>query len=141
MDIDLARRGSLRLAPQDSVLGAACCAAGRLARCDSSADGSRIHWRKLRICSEGKIASLSSEGAQPHRPVRSEAKLNDLHGKVPESMTQSVRFAVHSEGIGGAAGQQPRVHSARQLRMELSDFLPHLGDCADDICLVAACTR
>lgn len=64
-------------------------------------------------------------------------KLNELHGeKLPDSMLEKVRFAfIQKEGarIMGS----PRTFSRYgKCGMELSDLLPHIGSCADDIALI-----
>ncbi len=64
-------------------------------------------------------------------------KLNELNGqKLPESMTKNVRFAfIQKEGA--VLMGSPRTFTRHsQCGMELSDFLPHLATCADDIALV-----
>ncbi len=64
-------------------------------------------------------------------------KLQDLDGQpLPDSMTKDVRFAFIQKESARIMGS-PRVFSPRgECGMELSDFLPHLGDCADDIALI-----
>ena len=64
-------------------------------------------------------------------------KLNELHGqKLPDSMTEKVRFAFIQKEGARLMGS-PRVFRKHgQCGMELSDFLPHLATCADDICLI-----
>jgi hypothetical protein len=64
-------------------------------------------------------------------------KLNELSGQaLPESMTKNVRFAfIQKEGA--VLMGSPRTFTPHgQCGMELSDFLPHLATCADDIALV-----
>ena len=62
--------------------------------------------------------------------------LNKWHGSpLPESMTKNLRLAFIKPTAKVMAS--PRVFKpAGQCGMELSDFLPHLATCADDICLV-----
>src|SRR5262249_35558767 len=64
-------------------------------------------------------------------------KLNELDGqKLPDSMTANVRFAFIQKEGARLMGS-PRTFTKRgQCGMELSDFLPHLGKCADDLCLI-----
>ncbi len=64
-------------------------------------------------------------------------KLAELHGqKLPESFTKNVRFAFIQKETATVLGCN-RVFTPRgDCGMELSDFLPHLGDCADDIALI-----
>ncbi len=64
-------------------------------------------------------------------------KLRELNGqKLPDSMTKDVRFAFIQKESAVLLGS-PRTFSRHgQCGMELSDFLPHLGSCADDICLI-----
>ena len=64
-------------------------------------------------------------------------KLNELHGeKLPESMTKNVRFAFIKKETAVLAGSNRTFKPFGACGMELSDFLPHLGTCADDIALV-----
>jgi hypothetical protein len=64
-------------------------------------------------------------------------KLNQLHGqKLPDSMTKKVRFAFIRKEGARLMGSPRKFTRHGQCGMELSDFLPHLGTCADDIALV-----
>jgi hypothetical protein len=64
-------------------------------------------------------------------------KLNELHGqKLPESMTKNVRFAFIQKEAARLLGSPRKFTKHGQCGMELSDFLPHLATCADDIALV-----
>ncbi|HWG41840.1 MAG TPA: DUF1501 domain-containing protein [Gemmataceae bacterium] len=64
-------------------------------------------------------------------------KLNELHGqKLPESMTKKVRFAFIRKEGARLLGSPRKFTKHGQCGMELSDFLPHLATCADDIALV-----
>jgi hypothetical protein len=64
-------------------------------------------------------------------------KLNELHGqKLPDSMTKNVRFAFIQKEGARLMGSPRTFTKHGQCGMELSDFLPHLGACADDICLI-----
>ncbi|MGE3818524.1 MAG: DUF1501 domain-containing protein [Isosphaeraceae bacterium] len=64
-------------------------------------------------------------------------KLKELHGQpLPESLTRNVRFAFTKKETARILGS-PRVFRPRgESGMELSDLLPHLGDCVDDIALI-----
>src|SRR5213594_743127 len=64
-------------------------------------------------------------------------KLNELNGqKLPESLTKEVRFAFIQKESAVLLGS-PRTFAPRgQCGMELSDLLPHLASCADDIALI-----
>jgi hypothetical protein len=64
-------------------------------------------------------------------------ELNRLDGQpLPESFTKNVRFAFIQKESATVMGC-PRVFSRRgECGMELSDCLPHLGDCADDLALI-----
>ena len=67
-----------------------------------------------------------------HKP-----KLNELNGqKLPESMTKNVRFAFIQKEGAVLMGSQRKFARYGQCGVELSDFLPHLATCADDIALV-----
>jgi hypothetical protein len=64
-------------------------------------------------------------------------KLRQLHGqKLPESMTQNVRFAFIQKNTAVLAGSARKFSPHGQCGMQLSDFLPHLGSCADDMALI-----
>jgi len=64
-------------------------------------------------------------------------KLNELHGqKLPESMTKNVRFAFIQKDSARLMGSPRKFTKHGECGMELSDFLPHLATCADDIALV-----
>lgn len=64
-------------------------------------------------------------------------KLNELDGEpLPESMTKTVRFAFLQKETARLMGSPRKFAPAGQCGTELSDFLPHLSTCADDICLV-----
>src|SRR3954468_1265693 len=78
------------------------------------------------------------EGAPSHIDLFDpKPKLNELNGeKLPESMTASVRFAFIQKESAVLLGSNRKFARHGQCGMELSDFLPHLGSCADDVCLV-----
>src|SRR4030095_10658994 len=64
-------------------------------------------------------------------------KLNELSGqKLPDSMTEKVRFAFIQKEGAVLIGSPRTFNKHGECGMELSDFLPHLGSCADDICLI-----
>jgi hypothetical protein len=64
-------------------------------------------------------------------------KLNELHGqKLPESMTKNVRFAFIQKESAHLMGSPRKFTKHGQCGMELSDFLPHLGECVDDIAFI-----
>jgi len=64
-------------------------------------------------------------------------KLNELHGQpLPESMTKNVRFAFIQKETAVLMGSPRKFKPYGECGMELSDFLPHLGTCADDIALI-----
>jgi hypothetical protein len=64
-------------------------------------------------------------------------KLRELHGQaLPESFTKNVRFAFLQKETARIMGS-PRTFAPRgECGMELSDYLPHLSTCADDIALI-----
>ena len=63
--------------------------------------------------------------------------LNQLHGqKLPESMTKNVRFAFIQKESATLMGTPRTFEKHGQCGMEFSDLLPHIGSCADDICLI-----
>jgi hypothetical protein len=64
-------------------------------------------------------------------------KLNELHGQaLPESMTKNVRFAFIQKESAVLMGSPRKFAKYGQCGMDLSDLLPHLATCADDIALV-----
>ena len=64
-------------------------------------------------------------------------KLNELDGqKLPESLTQNVRFAFIQKDSARIVGSPHRFRRYGKCGMELSEMLPHLGSCADDIALI-----
>src|SRR5919197_1059013 len=64
-------------------------------------------------------------------------RLNELHGQaLPESMTKNVRFAFIQKAGARILGSPRKFTRHGKCGMELSDFLPHLATCADDIALV-----
>jgi hypothetical protein len=64
-------------------------------------------------------------------------KLKELHGqKLPDSLTKNVRFAFIQKEGARVMGSPRTFTRHGQCGMELSDFLPHLSTCADDIALI-----
>jgi hypothetical protein len=64
-------------------------------------------------------------------------RLNELHGQpLPDSLTRNVRFAFIQRATARLLGSPRRFQKHGQCGMDLSDLLPHLAGCADDICWV-----
>jgi hypothetical protein len=64
-------------------------------------------------------------------------KLNELHGEpLPESFTRNVRFAFIKKETALVMGSPRTFRPYGQCGMELSDLLPHLSECVDDMALV-----
>lgn len=64
-------------------------------------------------------------------------ELNDRNGQpLPKSLTEKVRFAFIKKESAILMGSPRKFTAHGECGMELSDFLPHLGTCADDIALV-----
>ena len=64
-------------------------------------------------------------------------KLNELNGKaLPKSMTENVRFAFIKKESATLLGSPRKFTRYGECGMELSDLLPHLGTCADDLLLI-----
>jgi hypothetical protein len=64
-------------------------------------------------------------------------KLKELHGQaLPESFTKNVRFAFIQKETARILGCSRTFTPRGECGMELSDLLPHLGTCVDDIALV-----
>ena len=64
-------------------------------------------------------------------------KLRQMHGEqLPPSMTENVRFAFIKKKTAVLWGSAREFTAHGQCGTELSDYLPHLGTCADDIALV-----
>jgi uncharacterized protein (DUF1501 family) len=64
-------------------------------------------------------------------------RLNELNGQpLPESMTKNVRFAFLQKDTARLMGCPRTFTKHGESGMELSDFLPHLATCADDMCLI-----
>jgi len=78
------------------------------------------------------------EGAPSHIDLYDpKPKLNELHGqKLPESLTKNVRFAFIQKETAVVLGCKREFKPHGECGMELSDLLPQIGSCADDIALV-----
>jgi hypothetical protein len=64
-------------------------------------------------------------------------KLNELHGqKLPDSMLEKVRFAFIQKEGARILGSPRKFRRYGRCGMELSDLLPHIGSCADEIALI-----
>ncbi|MFM1770563.1 MAG: hypothetical protein RJA22_3092 [Verrucomicrobiota bacterium] len=64
-------------------------------------------------------------------------RLRELDGqKLPESMTKNVRFAFLRKDTATVLGSPRTFTRHGRCGMELSDLLPHLAACADDLCLI-----
>lgn len=64
-------------------------------------------------------------------------RLNELDGQpLPESMTRDVRFAFIQKDSARLAGSPYTFQRYGQSGMEFSELLPHIGSCADDICMI-----
>src|SRR5713226_8462069 len=64
-------------------------------------------------------------------------KLTELNGqKLPESMTKNVRFAFIQKDSATLLGSPHKFRRFGQCGMELSELLPRVGGCADDLALV-----
>jgi hypothetical protein len=64
-------------------------------------------------------------------------KLNEMSGqKLPDSMLEKVRFAFIQKDGARLMGSPRKFSHHGQCGMELSDLLPHIGSCADDIALI-----
>lgn len=64
-------------------------------------------------------------------------KLNAMSGqKLPESMTKGARFSFLNLQKSVLMGSRFGYKKYGRCGMEMSELLPHVGSCADDICLV-----
>ncbi len=64
-------------------------------------------------------------------------KLNELSGKpLPKSLLENVRFAFIKKDTATLMGTKRKFTRHGECGMELSDYLPHIGTCADDMLLV-----
>lgn len=78
------------------------------------------------------------EGAPSHLDLYDpKPKLNELHGQsLPASMTANVRFAFIEKETAVLMGSPRKFRPHGECGMELSDLLPYLSTCVDDIALV-----
>ncbi len=64
-------------------------------------------------------------------------KLNEMDGQaLPESFIKNVRFAFLQKETARILGSPRKWAKHGECGMELSEFLPHIGGVADDICLI-----
>jgi hypothetical protein len=64
-------------------------------------------------------------------------ELNKLDGQpLPESFTKDVRFAFIQKESAVVMGCDKKFHKRGECGMEMSELLPKIGECADDICLI-----
>ena len=64
-------------------------------------------------------------------------KLNELDGEpMPESLLKEIKFAFIQKEKAKLMGSPRTFRPHGECGMELSDLLPHLGECVDDIALV-----
>jgi hypothetical protein len=64
-------------------------------------------------------------------------ELNRLDGQpLPDSLLANVRFAFIRKESARLMGTPRRFVRYGQCGMEMSDLLPHIGSCADDLCLI-----
>lgn len=64
-------------------------------------------------------------------------ELQELHGKpLPDSMTDKVRFAFIQKDSAVLLGSKREFKKYGECGTEMSDLLPHIGSCADDIALI-----
>jgi len=64
-------------------------------------------------------------------------KLNELSGqKLPDELLKNVRFAFIKKNSATLLGSKRKFQPHGECGMQLSDRLPHIGGCADDILLV-----
>ena len=85
--------------------------------------------RCIFIYMEGGVSQLDLFDPKP--------KLTELNGqKLPESMTRNVRFAFLDKDTARLLGSPYKFSRYGRCGMEMSEMLPHLGACADDIAMV-----
>ena len=64
-------------------------------------------------------------------------KLNEMNGqKLPDSMLEKVRFAFIQKDGARLMGSPRKFSRHGQSGMELSDLIPHIASCADEIALI-----
>ena len=85
--------------------------------------------RCICIFLEGGPSQMDLFDPKPH--------LNELDGQaLPESLTKNVRFAFIQKETARIMGSPRTFKKHGQCGMELSDLLPHLSTCVDDIALI-----
>src|SRR5688572_20383628 len=85
--------------------------------------------RCIFIYMEGGVSQLDLFDPKP--------KLNELDGqKMPDSMTQNIRFAFLQKDSATLLGSPYKFERYGKCGTEMSEMLPHIGSCADDIALV-----
>jgi uncharacterized protein (DUF1501 family) len=117
----------LSMLKRDGLLAAAEASANPLAPRESH------HAPKAKAC-----IFIFLEGAPSQIDLFDEKpKLKELHGQpLPESMTKNVRFAFIQKETAVLMGSPRKFQRQGQCGMELSDYLPHLSTCVDDIALI-----
>ncbi len=64
-------------------------------------------------------------------------KLNELDGEsMPKSLLENARFAFIQKEWAVLMGSKAKFTRHGRCGMEISDYLPHIGSCADDIALI-----
>ena len=64
-------------------------------------------------------------------------KLTEHHGQpLPDSFTEGIRFAFLQKDTARLMGSHRKFKQHGQCGMWFSDALPHIADCADDICMI-----
>lgn len=64
-------------------------------------------------------------------------RLNELDGQsLPDSMLENISFAFLKKESAKLMGTPRQFIRYGECGMEMSDLLPHLGTCADDLCLI-----
>ncbi len=85
--------------------------------------------RCIMIYLEGAPSQIDLFDAKP--------KLRELHGqKLPDSLTKEVRFAFIQKESATLLGSPREFKRYGKSGIEMSDWLPHIGSCADDLCLI-----
>ena len=64
-------------------------------------------------------------------------KLLDMDGKkLPESFVKDVRFAFLDRDKSTVTASKPSFRKHGECGMELSELLPHLATCVDELCMI-----
>src|SRR6188768_618326 len=85
--------------------------------------------RCIFIYMEGGVSQLDLFDPKP--------KLTELNGqKLPESLTKNVRFAFLEKDSARLLASPYPFQRFGKCGMEISEMLPHIGSCADDIAMV-----